>query len=395
MKQKKFIPLQFRIQIPKAFCCLLCLASLRGMSQDTTKAKEKFKPSGKISGLAFVDYAYKLQADSAQRGSVQYSRLPKGYNSFIFRRIYLGYDYQFTPNISSQLLLAHESTFEASSNNPDVLTNSNNALYIKAMNIRFRNIIPRATIIAGQQSTPTFSTLAESFWGYRSIEKTIGDMRGISSSTDLGVGVFGKIGKNENVGYDILIGNSNGAKKENNNFKKIYTSVYAYFFDRKLVVQGNFERDRAALSPVHQDITNLKAFAAYKTSLTTVGVEVFKQLKTNNTLADSVYEDITPSGISFYITQQLTKDKLNLFARIDFYNPDTRFEKDENYASGYNYNKEIFATIGLDFILSKNIHLMPNVWYNQYQSKLPGASGNLKSDDDLVGRITLYFLFNK
>jgi hypothetical protein len=381
----------------------LSLISLQVNAQDTTKTKEEFKPSGKISGYAFGDYAYKLHADSAQRGSLQYSKLAKDYNSFNLRRVYLGYDYQFTPNISSQLLLAHESTFEASPTNPDVLTDNNRSVYIKAMNISFKNIIPRATIVAGQQATPTFATLSEGIWGYRSIEKTIADMRGVSSSTDLGVGVFGKIGKSENVGYDVLIGNSNGAKIENNNFKKIYTSLYVYFFDKKLVIQGNYEYDRTSLTPVHQDISNFKAFAAYKTSTTTIGAEAFRQLKTNNTshiqgvppAADSIYADVTPSGISFYLTQELTTNKLKFFVRYDIYNPDTKFIADTKYVSGYNNTKESFATIGLDFVPTKNVHIMPNLWYNKYHSKLTGASGNLKNDYDLEGRITLYFLFNK
>ncbi len=394
MKKPFINPKQYK-KIFIAFVTFFCLSSLNVMSQDSTKTKEEFKRSGKIWGYAFGDYAYKLHADSAQRGNVQYSKLPKNYNSFNFRRVYLGYDYQFTPNISSQLLLAHESTFEANTSNADVLTDNNRSVYIKAMNIRFKNIIPRATIVAGQQATPTFATLSESVWGYRSVEKTIADMRGISSSTDLGVGVFGKIGKNENVGYDVLIGNSNGAKIENNNFKKIYTSVYVYFFDKKLVIQGNFEHDRNALTPVRQDITNLKAFAAYKTSATTIGLEAFRQIKTNNTLANSAYANVIPSGISIFLTQQITKDKLNFFARMDFYNPDDKFSNDKNYQTGYNSNKENFATIGFDLVPSKNVHIMPNLWYNQYQSKLAGASGNLKSDYDLEGRITLYFLFNK
>ncbi len=393
--KKPFINLRPNKKIFIAFIILFCLVSTNTISQDSTKAKEEFKPSGKIWGYTFGDYAYKLHADSAQRGNAQYSKLPKNYNSFNFRRVYLGYDYQFTPNISSQLILAHESGFEASTSNTDILTDNNRAVYIKAMNIRFKNVIPRATIVAGQQATPTFSTLTESVWGYRSIEKTIADMRGFSSSTDLGVGVFGKIGKNENVGYDVLVGNSNGAKLENNNFKKIYTSLYAYFFDKKLVIQGNYEHDRSALKPVPQDISNFKAFAAYKTSSTTIGVEAFRQLKTNNTLADSVYTDVAPTGISFYVTQQLTKNKLNFFARMDLYNPDIKFNSNKNYVDDYNPNKETFFTIGLDFIASKNIHLMPNLWFNQYQSKLTGASANSKSDYDLEGRITLYFLFNK
>ena len=387
----------------KRFCAVLvaslCLVSANLMSQDTTKVKEEFKPSGKIWGYAFGDYAFKLHADSALRGKQQYSGLPKNYNSFNLRRVYLGYDYQFTSNISSQFLLAHESGMESNPASTNSLADGNRGVYIKAMNLRFKNIIPRATIVVGQQSTPTFATLAEGLWGYRSIEKTIADMRGVSSSTDLGLGVFGKIGKNENVGYEILVGNSNGAKLENNKYKKIYTSLYFYLLNKKLVIQGNYEHDRTAASPLKQDINNFKAYAAYHTTTTTFAVEAFRQLKTNNAMyldgVNSLYSDVTPSGISFYVTQTLTPDKLRIFARYDIYNPDNKYDSKLNYASGYNTTKESFATVGLDFLPYKNIHIMPNLWYNNYGSRIPGATGNLKSDYDLEARVTLYFLFNK
>jgi hypothetical protein len=377
---------------------VLCALSVNGLAQDSTEAQ--FKPSGKIWGYAFGDYAYKLHADAEKRGNIQYSKLPQDYNSFNFRRIYLGYDYQFSPNVSSQFLLAHESTFEANTSNPDVLTDNNRGVHIKAMNIRFKNVIPRATIVAGQQATPTFATLVDGIWGYRSIEKSIADQRGISSSTELGVGIFGKIGKNENVGYDILVGNNNGAKVENNNFKKLYTSLYAYFLDKKLVIQGNYETGRSALSPVKKTFSTFKAFIAYKTATTTVGIDAFKQLQTNSSsylqgASDTVSIDAEPSGISFFITQQLKKDKLNFFARFDVYDPDSRFTTDKSYVGAYNSNREHFATIGLDFIPYKNVHLMPNIWFDQFQNKMPDATGKLKNDYDLEGRITLYFLFNK
>ena len=377
---------------------VLGLLSIHGFAQDSTKTE--FKPSGKIWGYAFGDYAYKLHADAEKRGSIQYSTLPLDYNSFNFRRIYLGYDYQFSPNVSSQFLLAHESTSEANTSNPDVLTDNNRSVYIKAMNIRFKNVIPRAAIVAGQQATPTFATLVDGIWGYRSVEKSIADQRGVSSSTDLGVGIFGKIGKNENVGYDVMVGNNNGAKVENNNFKKLYTSLYAYFFDKKLVVQANYETGRTALFPVQKNFSTFKAFVAYKTSTTTIGVDAFKQLESNNSsylsgTTDTAFSDAQPSGISFFIIQQLTNDKLNFFARFDVYDPDSKFNSNNKYVGSYNHNKESFATIGLDFVPYKNVHIMPNIWFDQFHSKMPDATGKLKNDYDLAGRITLYFLFNK
>lgn len=372
-------------------------------AQDSTTTKEEFKPSGTIWGYTFGDYAFKLRADSAKRGNSQYSGLPKNYNSFNFRRIYIGYDYQFTSDISSQIILAHESTVEANENNTNVLPDNNRGVFIKAMNLQFKNIIPRASIVAGQQSTPTFSRLSESYWSYRSIEKTVADMRGISSSTDLGVGVFGKIGKEENVGYDILIGNSNGAKLENNKFKKIYTSLYVFLLDKKVVVQGNFEHDRKALDPVRKDITNFKFFVGYKTPKTSIGLEAFRQVQTNQSAflqgitpsTDTVYADAQAEGISLFANQQISGERFRVFARVDFYNPDAAYRSNRNYLSGYKTDKEYFATLGLDYSPYKNIHIIPNIWYNQYNNKLPGANGSLKKDHDLTARITLYYLFNK
>ena len=194
-KMNNFTQKRSLLQKRKCFSLIiafLCLLSPKGFAQGSTKID--FKPLGKISCYAFGDYAYKFHAHFEQRGNVQYSKLPKDYNSFNFRRGCLGYDYQFTPNISFQLLLVYESTFEARDGNPDILTNTNRSVYIKAVNIRFKNEIPRAT------------------------------------------------------------------------------------------------------------------------------------------------------------TQQLTKNKLNFFARLDFYNPDAEFEKGKDYTSSYNSNKETFATIGLDFV---------------------------------------------
>lgn len=376
----------------------MSLVTLGSFAQDTTKTQPDFKASGKLWGYAFGDYAFKLHADAEKRGNIQYSKLPENYNSFNLRRVYLGYDYQFSPNVSSQFLLAHESSSEANTSNPDVLTDNNRAMYIKAMNIRFKNVIPRATIVVGQQATPTFATLGDGIWAYRSIEKTIADLRGISSSTDLGLGIFGKIGENENVGYDLMVGNNNGAKVENNTFKKLYTSLYTYLLDKKLFIQGNFEYARSAAEPVQRNLSTIKGMVAYENEKTTVGVEGFQQLQTNGSTylkgMDTAYSDGQSSGISFYVTQQLKKDELNLFARFDLYDPDTKFNSGNTYI-GYNTNKESFAVVGLDWIPYKNVHIMPNVWMDQFKSKLPGASGKLKSDYDLSARITLYFLFNK
>lgn len=384
---------QFFRKIILFTCALFCL-HFSLCAQDSTQTK--FKPSGKLWGYAFGDYAYKVHADKAERGTIQYSNLPGGYHSFNLRRVYLGYDFRLSPGVSTQLLLAHESTAEGIASNPDEVTNGNRGVYIKAINIRFENIIPRATIIAGQQATPTFSTLSETVWGYRSVEKTIADIRGISSSTDLGLGIFGKVGQNENVGYDIMVGNNNGAKPVNNQFKKLYTSLYAFFLDKKLIVQGNFETGTIAVTPMDKRFTTFKLFAGYKSKVTSVGIEAFRRIQTHSsifvkTIGDTTYASRQTEGISLFFTQQIKSGKLKLFARYDIYNPDAAYIRGNHYPGNYPVYNESFATLGLDYIPFENVHIIPNFWCNRYQGKLPGVI----SDYDLVGRITLYFIFNK
>ncbi|MHB1922660.1 MAG: hypothetical protein ACYCOO_10530, partial [Chitinophagaceae bacterium] len=72
---------------------LIAFVLFTNHAQGQQSQTKPFKPSGKIWGLVFGDYAYKLHADSAQRGNTQYSKLPASFNSFNFRRIYIGYDY--------------------------------------------------------------------------------------------------------------------------------------------------------------------------------------------------------------------------------------------------------------------------------------------------------------
>ena len=93
----------------------------------------------------------------------------KDFSSFEFRRIYLGYDYDISEKFTAQFLLAYEgATFT---------TDGKRSMYIKGANLRWKNIFHNSDLVIGQMSTPTFATTSEPVWGYRSLEKTIMDMR--------------------------------------------------------------------------------------------------------------------------------------------------------------------------------------------------------------------------
>ncbi len=385
------------------FVFLTLLIATRAVAQNNISKDTLFKPSGNLSGYVFGDYTYMVQADQQKRGTQQYSGLKKDHSSFNIRRLYLQYGYQFSPNISTHITLAHESGMEANSDKTNLLPDGNRSVFIKHAYLQIEEVIPRAAIVLGQQATPTFSRLSESIWGYRSIEKTLADMRGISSSSDLGVGIYGRIGTKERFGYDLLYANNSGTKFKSDTHKKLYTSLYAYFLDKKLITQVNYEYNKTAPFPdISGNTQLLKAFVGYKTSRTAVGLEVFKQFNKNATsylstlsFADSLTTTRAATGVSLFFTQNLRPKKLEVFARVDWFDPDVNYTSNSIYLEDYPSTKELFATVGVDYEVFENIHIMPNLWLNHYKSK--GKNGNHvpKSGVDPAGRMTVYYRFNK
>jgi hypothetical protein len=404
--------------------------------------KEEFKPSGKLWGYTFGDISYKAHADSAGRNSnnTQYSGSAKGQSSFEFRRIYLGYDYQISPKISTQFLLAQESLTEVQNgllNATQVQLGSDNkrVMYIKLANIKMKDVLPHTDLVVGQSETPSFPMLTEKVWGYRSIERTVLDMhRG--GSNDLGIMVQGRY-NDGGLGYNLMIANGSGAQPEGNIFKKFYADVFYYIVPKKLVfdIYADYERSALdgsasyatgnALAPLAANPTTVvaplaaggsrstyKAFLAYTTPKLTVGVESYIQNIQNGvkysldaTSAVS-YQNVSIFALSLYATGTIIENKLRAFARYDIYNPNTKHSEINQTnvnnktlltaISGFNVNNtENFVTAGLDFMPHPNVHFMPNVWYNSYKNRSSAATGLATSDYDLVYRMTFYYVFGK
>ncbi|HEY5463987.1 MAG TPA: hypothetical protein VIJ95_12075 [Hanamia sp.] len=423
--------------IPILAFCLLINGSLK--AQFLVNSDSAFKAgtpnSGRLWGYTFGDFYYKAHSDSLNRGgNNQYTGIPKNRNAFQFRRIYLGYDYNISKNFSTELLLAAEDNFPAfnppsnSAANGDELSDGKLSFYIKLADIRWKNVWRGTDLIVGQQATPAFPLLSEKIWNYRSVERTIADIRR-TPSYDMGVGLQGLFDPStKNFGYDILIGNGTGAKPAATSFKWFYGDIYHYFLDKKVVVDVYADYQRLNWTPTwHHDRQMWKGFAAYTTPALTIGVEGFVNTIRNDTKATLVGGgadtiNTAAQGISFYIHGNIVKNKLRFFARFDRYNPNKKIDNDtyKSYSgisspNGYNSNsyeatynssggvasvtptgditsKESFVTVGLDFTPYKNVHFMPNIWYNHYSSQLTGVSNG---DYDLVYRMTFYFVFGK
>lgn len=436
---------------------LLLAGVVKSSAQDKS---DDFKPHGKLWGYAFGDYAYKGATDDANRGGAnQYTRVPVNSNLFQFRRVYLGYSYDISKTFTAEFLLAAEDDFAAGTlgqtSNGDVLVNNKFTPYLKIADLRWKNIFKNSDLVIGQAPTPTFAqgaTLAENarntqtaeeVWGYRSIERTITDIRR-TSSYDLGVALQGWFDKTGNYGYDVMVANGQGDRPENDQFKWFYGDVYAKFFNKHLIVdlyqdynKLNWNQLRAgipatatttgttttyafpAAAGLHHDRNMSKIFVAWQDKKFTVGVEAFR-----NTLMGDVqamgtdhkvyYLTTKATGVSVFVKGAIYKDKLGFFARYDNYDPSHNLKAVTDNPNFTSYaaltsqyeptTKEQFITFGLDFKPMKNVHIMPNMWINTYESAIdPGGrfttayNPNITSSKgtDAVYRLTFYYIYGK
>ena len=231
--------------------------------------------------------------------------------------------------------------------NNDALQDNKLSFYIKLANIRVKSIWKGADLVIGQVATPSFPLLTEKVWNYRSIERTISDIRR-TPSYDMGATIQGVFDpETKNFGYDVMVGNGSSAKPEADNFKWFYGDVYGYFLHKKLVIDAYADYERINwTSAWHHSRQMLKGFIAYNSAATdkgmdpgngfTIGVEGFiNNLKqdllvnkvggfASTVAADSTTIDNEASGISMYIHGDIVKNKLRFFARYDAYNPSTK-----------------------------------------------------------------------
>ncbi|MDP4221464.1 MAG: hypothetical protein Q8916_01740 [Bacteroidota bacterium] len=405
------------------FACLGIVDSY-GQTVSAGEVDSTFKPSGTFWGQFFGDISVKVHADSLGqsnaangRGNSEYSTYQKAFANEQIRRVYLGYTYNISKNFTTQWLAAYEEGTGVGGGNLTLDFGNERSFYMKLANIQWKNIFPNATLIFGAQATPAFVPSSETQWGYRSIEKTITDKYGIIKSADLGLGLSGSFDDAHNFGYDILYADGSGQKLETDRYKKVYADLWSYFMEKKIYVQLYGDINRVAGEVPSKDATILKLYVAYTTVPLTVGFEGF-MYNTTNGIVDTVVATKTPEthdiktiGLSFFATAQIIPNSLNAFARYDMFNPTGGLPFTgviyANASTPLGFigsgaalsTKENFFVVGLDYTPYKNVHIMPNVWYNSYSSqpvgnysKLVGSTA-LNSDFELVPRLTVFYKF--
>ncbi|HTB06825.1 MAG TPA: hypothetical protein VK806_07735 [Bacteroidia bacterium] len=401
---------------------------------------------GHFWGYMFGSYYTKVHGDSLNRGNTQYSVEPKGSNAFAIQRVYIGYDYFFNKQFSVHVVLAHEQTVDGKFTTANADQNYNPIFYLKYANMEWENVFnTHLKLTVGAITTPSFAITEEPFWGYRSIDRTVMDMKGITGSNDVGANIGGKIWRKKDdagmetscVGFNFMVGNSTGdisdiygITADYTIWKKYYGDLYVKMLNDKLVLDIFGDGHTYAWTPIrgtnnelHQYELTGRVFLGYKAKNFNISAEYFEQIQKNMIAqlsgpgvpveGDTV--DNTQTGFSVMAAAVLMRDKktgapeLSAFARVDGYNPQVNYNNKVTYNTGtflvdgqtkdvINSVTESYFVVGFDYQPIKQIHLMPNIWYSgntdRKYNNVP-ATAIEKMDYDMVLRITFYYQFFK
>ncbi len=303
---------------------------------------------GRISGYMFGDYY--LQVSHPDEAIHAENR-----NAFQIRRIYFTYDDDPAENFSMRFRL------EMNSRNYE-----NSGLlspYVKHAWLAWKNILPRATLFFGLAPTPTWS-YSEMIWGYRSVSKSVMDLRGLAASADLGISLVGSLDAQGMVNYSVQLANGTGKRGEDDRYKKLYLSlpliVNKSFF---IVPYFDYESTRSGSRSMKV------LFIGVKKTRYQGGVEVFSKTERSGAQVAN-----RRAGLSCFASGQM-REHTRLFFRYDYFDPDDTTRDDAIH----------YIITGVDYELAENIHLIPNLKNEQYQQT------GLRSNT--IVELTFFYLF--
>jgi cell division protein FtsB len=317
--------------------------------------QERFKVSGYVFGDAYAVFAHHEPEVEDQNG-------------FWIRRGYLTFDARVADEWTARLRLEFNSP-------GDFETDSKLDPFVKDAYLAWKRDGQELSL--GLASSPTFE-FVEGFWGHRPVEKTPIDLYRMGSSRDMGVAYKGAADDGK-VFYHAMLGNGSGDRAETNEGKKVMAGLGFRPTDGLVAqVYADYE-DR----PGETDRSTLQAFAGWTGSRSRYGLQYAVQ---DREVEDAPDEDVAVA--SAFGVWQLT-DQGALVLRYD------------RSFDGYSDADQIpylriaadtpfdLAILAWEQKLKHRISLIPNLEYVTYRD-----NGDVKApDDDLYGRVTLFFEF--
>jgi len=344
---------------------------------------------GKFSGYMFGDYYYNVAKDPnyltlANAGANSMSANPGGtsYQAFQVRRVYFGYQDDISEKFTSLFRLEMDPT----------ATNTATGklgVMVKDASLTWKEIFGGSNLVFGVTATPTFDA-SEGAWGYRSLEKTIMDLRGIVPSRDYGVALKGKLTGDGTLNYWVMLANGSGNSPETDKYKRYYGQV-SFKPSGSFYAMVNFDfQDRAQIldpynptagTKVSDGTMTMSGFVTYnQAGAFKVGLEAFTQSTSNGYNNGTALSSKSALGLSIWAAADLQPD-LAVVLRYDNFDPNT-----DSKSKGDSRNLII---AGLDWKADKNVHVEPNLYYESYEAPTVGAAPKAA----VVARVTMYWVF--
>jgi hypothetical protein len=342
---------------------------------------------GKISGQVFADYFYNISRDTSfsnfDNAAVDG---PKDLNGFVLRRAALNYDMDISEKFSARFRLEADSKSNTSNNKIGV--------FVKDAFLKWKNIFAGSDLIVGIQ--PTFSfEVAEKYWGYRSLEKTVQDLRGFVASRDFGIALRGKLSESGSVNYSIMFGNNSGNSPETDKYKRYYAAFDFKPIDNfTIAVTGDF-KSRHSIDDPNNDGETLannsilgSLFLGYaEKNKYSFGVETAMQINQNSRIYNAEghikVDNVNSLGVSVFGSYNFSETICGIL-RYDYFDS---FLNEEPYILSDSRN---YFIIGVDFKPDKSISIIPNFIVESYEDdEIWGTS----FDPSITGRVTLYYNF--
>lgn len=339
---------------------------------------------GKFSGQVFADYFYNISRDAnfSEFNNIA-AEGTKDLNGFVLRRAALNYDQNISEKFSARFRLEADSKSNTSNNKIGV--------FVKDASLKWKNIFSGSDLIIGIQPTPSFE-VSEKYWGYRSVEKTIQDLRGFVPSRDFGIALHGKLTESGSINYSVMFGNNSANSPETDKYKRYYVA-----FDFKPInnfiaaVTGDFKSRAAVEDPnnagqtlAHNTILGSLFLGYNEKNSYSLGIETVLQLNQNDVMFDGnlapELKNANTLGISAFGSYWFS-NSFSALIRYDYLDP--------NMDELYKGDSRNFLIAGVDFKVDKNISIIPNVVLETYENLADGTS----FDSSFTGRVTLYYNF--
>ena len=353
----------------------------------TAAAVATLSSQGKFSGYMFGDYYFNIArggsfgslANTASSGAAPGTTAMQ---AFQFRRMYFTYDNDISEKFTSRFRLEVDQAA--------LTSNAKIGTFVKDAYLRLRTIFGTSDLFFGIQPTPAFE-ISEAAWGYRSIEKTIMDLRGVVASRDFGVSLQGKLTENGMFNYWAMIANGAGTSSvENDKYKRYYAHVQV---KPTQTLQATINIDYLSRADVadpyrpgtkiENGMTTISAFGGYSEGVISASIEGFLQSTSNGYNDGTALAGKNGFGFSLFGSYSLQPD-MAVLGRYDYFDPNI-----DTKVAAYGDIRH-YIILGFSWKPDKNVSVIPNILYEAYEN---AALTNIAYDASVTMRVTLYYVF--